>query len=417
MRRGAVVDGIAITDMTKEQLEGHIYNLQNEIEKEREERNYYQVERDKICEFWNITKQHLREKEAELQVKDKKLEEAELAHLAEIKVYKEKLKHIMLEYQNHVDVQTQNHMVAMKIADEEHHCQETILWREKNQLKMSMNQMKAEHNDFVRLLKLEHSKELANMRQDYEEKLKFLKNKHSEVLDTLKQELDEAKNKEIQEIEETKNRQIENLTANHEKLFIDMKNYYNDITQNNLSLIATMKDQINMLSKKEKRLEKEAEAMSQKNEVLSRQLRASEEEATSLQKKVEYFEREKDHYISAQNKMKELSAEVKHLKWDNDLLVEKLKKVESERDSLYSKFKSAIQTVEEKIGMKAVLLEKKIEFLKQGLEQKKPVQNDPSKHPSHQGLEVNEELLRALDNISHNLGLTTRPSGAHTGMP
>lgn len=46
---------------------------------------------------------------------------------------------------------------------------------------------------------------------------------------------------EITEVEERKNTQIANLIKNHENAFTEMKNYYNDITLNNLSLIKSMK--------------------------------------------------------------------------------------------------------------------------------------------------------------------------------
>ncbi len=46
---------------------------------------------------------------------------------------------------------------------------------------------------------------------------------------------------EIHEIEERKNTQISTLMRNHEKAFSDIKNYYNDITLNNLALINTLK--------------------------------------------------------------------------------------------------------------------------------------------------------------------------------
>ena len=43
-------------------------------------------------------------------------------------------------------------------------------------------------------------------------------------------------------------------STNH---FSDIKNYYNDITLNNLALINSMKEQIEDLKKKEDRLEKQ----------------------------------------------------------------------------------------------------------------------------------------------------------------
>lgn len=46
---------------------------------------------------------------------------------------------------------------------------------------------------------------------------------------------------EIAEIEERKNTQITELTKHHDRVFNEMRNYYNDITLNNLALISSLK--------------------------------------------------------------------------------------------------------------------------------------------------------------------------------
>ena len=52
--------------MTREQLESFVSHIQLELEREREERNFFQLERDKIRTFWEITRQHLEENRARL---------------------------------------------------------------------------------------------------------------------------------------------------------------------------------------------------------------------------------------------------------------------------------------------------------------------------------------------------------------
>lgn len=49
---------------------------------------------------------------------------------------------------------------------------------------------------------------------------------------------------EIHELEERKNQHINDLMANHEQSFREMKEYYNDITRENLELIKTHKDRL-----------------------------------------------------------------------------------------------------------------------------------------------------------------------------
>lgn len=68
------------------QVEEHVGRIREELDREREERNYFQLERDKIHTFWEITRRQLEEKKAELRNKDREMEEAEERHQVEIKV-------------------------------------------------------------------------------------------------------------------------------------------------------------------------------------------------------------------------------------------------------------------------------------------------------------------------------------------
>ena len=68
------------------QLEEHIVRLREELDREREERNYFQLERDKIHTFWEITERQLEEAKAECKNLDKEIEDDEGCHQVEIKV-------------------------------------------------------------------------------------------------------------------------------------------------------------------------------------------------------------------------------------------------------------------------------------------------------------------------------------------
>ena len=60
-------------------------------------------------------------------------------------------------------------------------------------------------------------------------------------MQVLRQELDLRRKTETNEIIQRKDNQINTLMKNHEKAFSDIKNYYNDITLNNLALINSLK--------------------------------------------------------------------------------------------------------------------------------------------------------------------------------
>jgi growth arrest-specific protein 8 len=58
---GGEGDGLSVND-----LKAQIKDMKDGLRKEQEERNYYQLERDKINTFWEITKKELDEKKVTL---------------------------------------------------------------------------------------------------------------------------------------------------------------------------------------------------------------------------------------------------------------------------------------------------------------------------------------------------------------
>lgn len=68
------------------QLEDHIAQLREELNRERDERNYFQLERDEITSYWKITERELEVAKAELRKLDKDIEEDQERHRVELKV-------------------------------------------------------------------------------------------------------------------------------------------------------------------------------------------------------------------------------------------------------------------------------------------------------------------------------------------
>lgn len=171
------------------------------MDREREERNYFQLERDKIHTFWEITRRQLEEKKAELRNKDREMEEAEERHQVEIKVsgkrlpvplqslrrcwsvcagvcmcsnvcvqqcvgpvnrwssscpqvYKQKVKHLLYEHQNNLTEMKAEGTVAMKLAQKEHQAQEGTLRRDTRALKVELKEQELANEVAVKNLRL-----------------------------------------------------------------------------------------------------------------------------------------------------------------------------------------------------------------------------------------------------------------------
>ena len=62
--------------------------LKDELDTERAERNFFQLERDKVNSFWEISQKQLDEARATIRNKEREVGDAEERHQVEIKVCK-----------------------------------------------------------------------------------------------------------------------------------------------------------------------------------------------------------------------------------------------------------------------------------------------------------------------------------------
>jgi len=371
-----VIDGISTEEMTKEQLEEHIVRLREELDREREERNYFQLERDKVNTFWEITKRQLEEKKAELRNKDREMEDAEERHQIEIKVYKQKVKHLLYEHQNNISELKAESAVALKLAQDDNRGNELDLRKDKRALKVGLKEQELSHEDIIKNLKKKHDEENTELRTDFERQAREIEAKYEKKMRVLRDELDLRRKTEIHEIEERKNGQINALMKNHEKAFSDIKNYYNDITLNNLALINTLKEQVEEMKKKEERMEKQMAEIVAKNKLLAEPLQKAQEEVEELKKELANYEKDKETLRMTKARLKISEDDNRSLKWEHEVLEQRFEKTQDERDELYKKFVKAIHEVQQKSNFKNLLLEKKLGALADTLEKKEAQLNE-----------------------------------------
>merc|ERR1712054_255214 len=160
--------------MNEEALREKVVFISAELDHEREERNYFQLERDKVNTFWEITKKELEDRKAELRNKDREMEELEERHLVEVKVYKQKVNHLLYEHQNNVAQLKEEQERALKLQLEEHRSREAESKKDKRSLKLELKELELAHEDAIRELKQENDKNVTKLRQQYEREVKEL---------------------------------------------------------------------------------------------------------------------------------------------------------------------------------------------------------------------------------------------------
>nr|XP_033798757.1 dynein regulatory complex subunit 4 isoform X2 [Geotrypetes seraphini] len=264
----------------------------------------------------------------------------------------------------------------MKLSQKEHRLHESELRRDLRNLKVELKEQELANEMLVKNLKMKQDEEITELRNNFERQVQEIELKYSKKMDTLREEQDLRRKTEIHEVEERKNGQINTLMKNHEKAFSDIKNYYNDITLNNLALINSLKEQMEEMKRKEDRLEKEMTDLQLQNKRLIEPLQKAREEVAELQRQLTNYKQDKALLASTRARLKVSEKELKDLKWELEVLEQRFCKVQAERDELYAKFTKAIYEVQQKSGFKNLLLERKLTTLADTLEKKEAQLNE-----------------------------------------
>merc|ERR1712217_80296 len=114
---------------------------------------------------------------------------------------------------------------------------------------------------------------------------------YEEQVDQLKIDLELRRKVEIHEIEERKNQHINELLHNHQNAFDEIKIYYNEITFDNLTLIGSLKEEIQDMKEREKKNQKRMAVLTQENKDLSEPLAKKQEEHRKLEKERDDLDR------------------------------------------------------------------------------------------------------------------------------
>ncbi|XP_066050890.1 dynein regulatory complex subunit 4 isoform X1 [Chamaea fasciata] len=420
----AVVDALDPEEMSKEQVLAHMVRLREELDRERQERNSFQLECNRIQSYWEITRQELEEKKAELRNRDREMEEAEERHQLEIKVYKQKVKHLLHEQQENLTELKAEGVLSLRRAQKDHWDQEQELWKEKRSLNVMLKEQEMANEAAITNLSLKHEEEMARLRSDFELHTKEMEAKYTKKMQALRDEMDLRRKTEIHELEERKNTQISELMGNHEEAFDAIKNYYNDITAKNLTLINLLKEQVEDLRKREAVLKKEKADVLLQNKELTEPLQGAQEQVAELQKKLVHYYRDKEALMNSKAHLKIAQKELKDLQWEHEVLEQRFSKVQEERDELYQKFTKAINEVQQKTGFKNLLLERKLKGLLDLLEQKEVELSEviaaSNLDPSALSLVSHklEDVLNSKNATIHELQLQlARVCKAHNDMP
>mmetsp|Transcript_33917 Transcript_33917/g.34550 ORF Transcript_33917/g.34550 Transcript_33917/m.34550 type:complete len:492 (+) Transcript_33917:197-1672(+) len=345
-------------------------------QKEEHDFNEFQQQREKLNYFWIVEKKKLEDKRAELRNKERELQDLEEKNQVEIKIYKQRLKHLLHEHQNEMTRKKTEGEMALKMAQDDDREGERDIKEDNRALNITSKEIQLTHDEYIRSLKREQDQKITMLRHEFERKANELQKMFEARMKKTREHLDSHRKEEIKAIEERKHKMIETLMAEHQKAFADIKNYYNDITHNNLDLIKSLKEEVKGSEADERKQETNLHVQMQENKKLSAPLKKKQEEAIRLHDELEEYKKEKAEMRRVKSGLVVVEDNCSTLSWEYEVLQQRYIELKKERDDLKRHFMATVFDVKQKSAFQGLLLEKKLAAMQRIQEEKEAQLNE-----------------------------------------
>ena len=107
-------------DDYKKSLRVECRALEDKIRKEEDLAGLYQDERQRVNYFWIVSKKELEDKQAELRNKERELQDLNEKHEIEIKIYKQRVKHLVFQNLDQLTDLKKEAEITLKNAEDDH---------------------------------------------------------------------------------------------------------------------------------------------------------------------------------------------------------------------------------------------------------------------------------------------------------
>lgn len=332
-------------DMNMEQLKREMITSRAKLKEIRRNRNYYLQERNQFAEFNSLVHQEVVNTRAHIRNIEAQMERMQETHRADIKIYLQKVIHLEYEQANNVDQVEADAFKAREADEKQHLMKKDELKRQKMLLKKEIRELEQKYEADIAALQDTENNILDKLKKGFEVNYREMIQHSEDRLRELKEDMELRRKMEIHEIEERKNRHICDLLFNHEKAFSLMRQYYNSITRDNLSLIRALNDEIAELSDIKDHHQKEKEIYEKKNGPLNEDLEQKKKDVAELQAKLKNFLKQKASLAHAEAGLKVMEEQYEDLTQQHAGLRNNFSMLQKERDHLYQTFEETVLSV------------------------------------------------------------------------
>ncbi|XP_020513474.2 dynein regulatory complex subunit 4 isoform X1 [Labrus bergylta] len=368
-KQSAVVDGLSTKEMSKDQLWDHMISLREELDRVREEKIYFQLERDKAQAVYDIRGRTLEQAKAKLRITQREKEEAEERRRVEITTQKQELKNLLSEQHSTVSGLKMDAFTAASLIQNQNAETELGLQGEVHSLQASYRKKMFHNETCIKELKMKQQVEQLQLNNEYDRKFRDMAVKFEDKMHSVWEEHKAKKSAAILEVDERAKSSITTMLEDHQEVMQHHKGLLAEAKKNYFEQLQDKEEMVE-LKKKLAREDRKLAAAVQENKRLQTSVQESKQRLPQLKKQLEEHEKDKTKMLKSRARVKVIEKELSDLGMEHMLLKQDVEEVKQERDKLLKKKKEAIQDAQQQCALKEMVLERKVAALKETLETK-----------------------------------------------
>ncbi|TNV79359.1 hypothetical protein FGO68_gene12058 [Halteria grandinella] len=345
-------------------------DLENLIRKEEDLAGLYQDERQRVNYFWIVAKKELDDRQAQYRNKTREMQDLIEKNEIEVKIYKQRVKHIVFQNLDQLTELKKEAQIQLKNTEDEHRVDERELKQDIRALKVQKKEQAVRHQEYLNALTRDANKRATQLRGEFERIGNEISTKYKHKMLLLREDMEKKRKAAIQMIEAKKNQAIRDLTNKHAKKYVDIKAYYQEITNTNLDIIKQLKDELADARKEDTSKQKQKLDQEEANKQIVEPLQKASEEVKHLTKKKVKHDRIMGALGECQGQIMEKDTVLKDIEWQYEVRLQQFQYLEREKEELFHEFDQTVYELQQKTGLRNLVLEKKLETIQEGLETK-----------------------------------------------
>lgn len=352
----------------EKQLEKECRALKKTLKRECFLLENFQTQKTLRERYWQLGKRNQESSKMELRGKFRQKEDLEDRQRYELRLYQEKVKHLLHEEQaNTTEVRLATE-AALNGQQDSHRTELQRIHAEARSLLVKSKEMSSKFQEVQLELKKDHEQRIMSIREEKLGSTENLRLDTENKMRTTRNAADDKRKSDIQLLERKLGDHISVAMHQHQEEFAEIKHYYSDITHANLDLIKSLKGEVQELQKTCKVREQALSEVISVNRKLSEPFKGYVNEVQQLKTQLENHAKDKDSLKITQDKIETITSNVEQLIWENEIRDQKKDKLQEELSILRSKRDVDVERVLSQQTLHNLALERQVNLAEERMQ-------------------------------------------------